>query len=218
MKPRTLVSAAVLCTVLGLATTHQFVAFAQAPAGQAVGGANTVDRTLVDAAQRQDIEAVRALLGERVDVDTPQADGATALAWAVHWDALDMAGLLIRAGADVNAANDLAVTPLMLASTNGSAPMVDTLLQAGADPAIARPTGETALMMASRTGSVAVVRLLVARGADVNATTTGGHTPLMWAAAERHANVVRVLTEIGGDVHARTAAPTPREGRVGSDA
>ena len=213
MTPRTLVSAAVLCTVLGLATTHQFAAFAQAPAGQVVGGANTVDRTLVEAAQRQDIEAVRALLGERVNVDTPQADGATALAWAVHWDALDMAALLIRAGANVNAANDLAVTPLMLASTNGSAPMVDTLLQAGADQAIARPTGETALMMASRTGSVAVVRLLVARGADVNATTTGGHTALMWAAAERHADVVRVLAEIGGDVHARTAAPTPREGR-----
>ena len=230
MKPRTFVSAMALCTALTLPSALQtaaaqsassprddlrFAAFAQAPASQTVGRSDSVDRRLVQAAQRQDTEAVRALLGERVDVDMPQADGATPLAWAVHWDALDMADLLIRAGANVNAANDLGVTPLMLASTNGGARMVERLLKAGADHAVARSTGETALMMASRTGSVAVVRLLVAQGANVNATTTGGHTALMWAAAERHADVVRVLAEIGADVHARTAAPTPRARRRG---
>ncbi len=201
MKPKTLISATVVCTVLGLASALQTAA-AQSTSPPPGG------LRLVEAAQHQDTEAVRALLGEGVDVDVPQADGATPLAWAVHWDALGMADLLIRAGANVNAANDLGVTPLMLACTNGSAPMVEKLLQAGADPAVARPTGETALMMASRTGSVAVVRLLVARRADVNAATTGGHTALMWAAAERHADVVRVLAEIGADVHARTAVQT----------
>ena len=210
MQPRILVSATVSCTLLGLATALQTAALAQAPASQTAGRANSVDLRLVEAAQRQDTETVRALVGERVDVDTPQADGATPLAWAVHWDARDMANLLVRAGASVNGANDLGVTPLMLASTNGSASMVDSLLQAGADVTVARPTGETALMMASRSGAVAVVRLLVAYGADVNATTTGGHTALMWAAVERHADVVRVLAEIGADVHARTEAPTPR--------
>ena len=93
-----------------------------------------------------------------------------------------MAGLLIRAGADVNTANELGITPLMLASTNGNGVMVGELLRAGADPAVARQSGETALMMASRSGSVAAVRGLVAYGADVNATTTGGRTALMWAA------------------------------------
>ncbi len=197
----------VLCTVLGLAPALQTAA------AQSIT-ASPDDLRLVDAAQHQDAAAVQALLDERVDVDTPQADGATPLAWAVHWDDLDMADPLIRAGADVNAANDLGITPLMLASTNGSASMVETLLQAGADPAVTRLTGETALMMASRSGSIAVVRLLVAQGADVNAATTGGHTALMWAAAERHADIVRVLAEIGADVHARTAVQT-RSGRTG---
>ena len=187
--------------VLGLTSALQTTA-AQSTAPQ------PDDLRLVEAAQRQDTAAVQSLLGERVNVDTPQADGATPLAWAVHWDDLGMADLLMRAGANVNAANDLAVTPLMLACTNGSAPMVDALLQAGADPAVSRPTGETALMIASRTGSVAVVRLLAAHGIDVNAATTGGHTALMWAAAERHADVVRVLAEIGADVHAHTAVRT----------
>ena len=224
MTPGTLVSTTALCTVLGLASAlptaagqstgprpddFRFAAFAQVPASQGGGHSDSVDGGLVAAAQRQDREAVQALLSERVDVDSPQADGVTPLAWAAHWDDLDMADLLIRAGANVNAANDLAVTPLMLACTNGSAPMVAALLQAGADHGVARPTGETALMIASRTGSVAVVRLLVAHGADVNAATAGGHTALMWAGAERHADIVRVLAEVGADVHARTAVRTP---------
>ena len=149
---------------------------------------------------------MRALLAEPVGVDTHHADGATALAWAVHWDDRAMTELLIQAGADVSTANDLAMTPLMLACTNGSAPMVDLLLRSGADPNATRASGETALMMAARSGSVSVTRLN--RGADVNATTTGGHTALMWAAAEQHVDVVTVLAEIGADVHARTAVET----------
>jgi ankyrin repeat protein len=230
MKLRLLVSVLAACSVFGLALPVQAVAaqstgpqpddlrlaaFAQASASQAAGGNDSVDRRLVEAARHQDTAAVQALLDERVDVDSPQADGATPLAWAVHWNDLDMANLLIRAGANVNAANELGMTPLMLACTNGSAPMVETLLQAGADPSVERPSGDTALMTAARTGNVDVVRLLVAQGADVNATTIGGYTALMWAAAERHANVVRVLAEIGADVHARTVAPTPRERRGG---
>ena len=201
MIPRSLVSAVVVCTLLGLASPPPTAATQRT-------AAPPLDLRLVDATQRKDAEAVRSLLNERVDIDTPHADGATALAWAVHWDALDIASLLIGAGANVNAANELGVTPLMLACINGSAPMVDALLQAGADPAVARVTGETPLMIASRTGNAAVVRLLVAGGADVNAATTGGHTALMWAAAERHADIVRVLAEVGADVHARTAVQT----------
>ena len=180
------------------------------PAHRAAGGAAPADRRLADAAQRRDIETVRALLDEGMDVDAPQADGATALAWAVHADDLPTAGLLLRAGADANAANDLGVTPLMLASQNGSAPMVDLLLQAGADPNAVRPAGGTALMMAARSGDATVLRRLIAAGADVGAATSSGHTALMWAVAERHPRAVNLLAEIGADVQARTAVYTPR--------
>src|SRR2546421_87740 len=73
---------------------------------------------LADAAQRGDKDAVRALLKQKAEVNAPQPDGATALSWAVHHNDLDMADLLIRAGAHVNAANDLGVTPLWLACEN----------------------------------------------------------------------------------------------------
>ena len=51
------------------------------------------------------------LVEEQVDVHAPQGDGAAALHWAVYREDLDTAELLIRAGADVNAANDLGATP-----------------------------------------------------------------------------------------------------------
>ena len=179
-------------------------------AQQASAGAALADRRLADAAQRREIEAVRALLDEGIDVDAPQADGATALAWAVHWDDLATAGLLLAAGADANAANDLGVTPLMLASQNASVPMVELLVRAGADPNAARPAGGTALMMAARSGDATVLRRLLAAGADVDAATRSGHTALMWAVAERHPRAVALLAEVGADVQARTAVHTPR--------
>ena len=81
------------------------------------------EHAIADAAKRQDKTALRALLKQRAAVDAPQPDGATALHWAAHWDDLEAADLLLSAGANVNAKNDYAVTPLSLAATNGSANM-----------------------------------------------------------------------------------------------
>src|ERR1019366_7304946 len=87
--------------------------------------AATLDTRLVDAAKHRDNEAVRTLLAQHLDANAPKADGATPLHWASHWDDLENAGLLIQAGANVNATNELGVTPLLLACTNGSAAMVE---------------------------------------------------------------------------------------------
>src|SRR5438105_1831353 len=76
---------------------------------------------LADAEKAQDKEAVRSMLRQGADVNAPQSDGATALHWAAHWDDLDAADLLLRRGAKPNVANDLGVTPLALAASNGSA-------------------------------------------------------------------------------------------------
>ncbi len=163
------------------------------------------DFRLADAVEKGDKEVVRSLLAEPVDVNTPQADGATALAWAAHRDDLETADLLIRAGADANAANNYGVTPLSLACTNRSAAMVQKLLVAGADPKAAQPNGETVLMRCAHTGSVDAVKLLIEHGADVNAAETWqGQTALMWAVAEKHAEVVQALLDHGADVGART--------------
>src|SRR5438874_13692837 len=76
---------------------------------------------VADAVMAGDKAAVRALLDQRADVNAPQADGATALHWAVYRRDAALADLLIRAGANVKVANREGATPLSLATTNGDA-------------------------------------------------------------------------------------------------
>lgn len=175
------------------------------PGLSAPGLAAAADLRLVEAVREGDQAAVQALLSQRVDVNEAQADGATALHWAVQRNDLETVDLLIRGGANANARNDYGVTPLALACGNSSAEMVEKLLGAGADPNAAKVTGETVLMTCSRTGNPVSVRALLARGADPNASETrGGQTALMWALAAHHANVAGLLVERGAKVNARS--------------
>jgi len=179
------------------------------------------DALLADAAEKMDRAAIRTLLRQRVDVNTPQVDGMTALHWASYQDDLETAALLVRAGANVKAANRYGVTSLSLACTNGNVAMVELLLKAGADPNAALPGGETALMTASRVGSLGSVKALLSRGATVRGKDERrGQDALMWAAAEGHADVVEALVEAGADVRSHVSSGfTPllfavREGRT----
>jgi uncharacterized protein len=159
---------------------------------------------LINAARNADRDAVRRLIQEKVDVNSPDPDGTTALHWASYRDDGESAELLIRAGANVNAVNDLGATPLWTASLNGSATMVRRLLRAGANPNAALLLGETPLMVAARSGNPDIVDQLIARGAHVNAHAARGQTALMWAVAQQHPDVVKVLLAHGADVHARS--------------
>ena len=170
-----------------------------------VSAAGAQDLRLVAAAAAQDAQAVRALLDEGVDVDARRADGATAILWAAHRDALRTVRLLLQAGADVNAADDHGVAPLHRAAENASPAMVDLLLGAGADANTSQTSGLTPLMTAARTGNEQVVRRLLEGGARVNdATSETGSTALMWAVAEGHAGIVRELLAAGADPRAST--------------
>jgi ankyrin repeat protein len=160
------------------------------------------DLRLVEAAQGQDRNLVGTLLKQNVDVNTPQGDGATALHWAVYWDDPAMTDILIRAGANVNATNELGVTPLALASSGA---MAGLLLDAGANPNLVTATGESPLMAASRAGRADIVTVLLEHGANVDAKeNVRGQTALMWAVSQRHPEVVRLLLQHGADVSVHT--------------
>jgi ankyrin repeat protein len=154
------------------------------------------------------------LIGLKPDVknddrEKVDADGTTALHWAVRANDLPAVRRLLRDGAAINVANRNGVTPLLLAAINADAVMVETLLQAGADPNASLSAGQTILMAAARTGSPAVVKTLLAHGAQLNAREQVlGETPLIWAAVENHADVIKVLVEHGADVNGRSNAPT----------
>ena len=181
--------------------------------GATVARAATVD--VADAAMRGDRDGVRAAIAKRADVNLPQADGTTALHWAVDRDDLEMVDALIRAGAKVTARTREGVLPLQLAAINGRAPMVDRLLKAGADVnAPLTPAGDTAVMMAARTGDTGAIRVLLEAGANVNAKESwGGTTALMWAVSENHPDAARLLLGAGADVNARSNYVAAANGR-----
>jgi ankyrin repeat protein len=117
---------------------------------------------LAEAVKHRDLDAVRALLQQRVDVNASEPDGSTALHWAAHQGDADAVDLLLRAGASADAANRYGATPLALAAANGNATVVGRLLEGGADPGTAWPGGETVLMTAARAGRLDAVRVLLA--------------------------------------------------------
>ena len=163
------------------------------------------DLRLVEAAERRDTAAVRALIALGANAATAQPDGATALHWAAHHGDVEVARALLAAGALVDAANDFGVTPLSLAVTHGSIRMVALLLASGARANLALPSGETPLMTAARAGSLDAVTLLLDRGAHVNhQESTKGQTALMWALFEDHVDVARFLADRGADIHLRS--------------
>ena len=166
--------------------------------------AAAADQRLPDAAQRGDIPTVRSLLQEKAEVNGTQGDGMTALHWAAENDDLEMARMLIRAGADLGAGTRVgAITPLFLACANGYRAMTELLLEAGADANSVALVGTTALMQAAAAGSVGVVEALLEHGADPHAKEAAREqTALMYAAALDRSAVVRVLARRGADLNA----------------
>jgi len=172
--------------------------------------------TISDAVKSGDIETVRSLLRSHANVNTPAADGTTALHWAVEADDIELVQMLLKAGADAKAANRYGVTALSLAATNRDAPMVSILLKAGADANAALPGGETVLMTAAHAGDAEVLDALIAHGANVNARELSyGETALMWAASENHAQAVRLLIRHGAEVDAKSHGFSQAKDRFG---
>ena len=170
-----------------------------------------VDTRLVDAAANGNKAAVQALLKQKVDVNTAQPDGSSALLWAAQKGDAEMAAQLIQSGANANAANRYGVTPLLASSAYAGGPVTGLLLKAGANPNTARAEGQTALMNAAHSGNLDAAKALVAAGANVNAKEAGrGQTALMWAAATQNPEIVKLLIAHGADVSVRDRVDTIR--------
>jgi len=124
---------------------------------------------------------------------------------------------LLRAGAQIEAANEQGFTALITASSGGHVEVVRLLLAAGADVNAAANNGHTSLIAAASHGHEGVVRLLLNAGADTAATINKDGrdaaaaaseagadmvAALMAASQEGRGDVVRLLLAAGADVNA----------------
>lgn len=113
---------------------------------------------------------------------------------------------LLDAGADVNAADARALTPLDYAVRYGHADIAELLRSRGAVHGAggdASPDTTEQLCLAANRNDVAGIERLLDAGADINATERGpyGLPPLHWAAWRGRLEATRLLVERGADIH-----------------
>ena len=113
---------------------------------------------------------------------------------------------LLRAGADVNAAQGDGMTALHHAARANHVELVELLLFAGA--AVSPSTrlgGFTPLHLASHAGGTEVIQVLAGAGADVNQLTSTGVAPLHLAAESGSRSAVEALVSGGASLDVRDA-------------
>ncbi len=125
----------------------------------AAAGCTSSMEKLMTAAQKGDVEAVKAQLAEGTPVDTPDPTGSTALLYAAGKGHAELVELLISEGADVNVKDNEGFMPLHAAVGAGKPGIVGMLLKNGAD-AEATFRGITPLAVAERKGNEAIVAML----------------------------------------------------------
>ena len=189
--------------------------------------------SLMVAVRNGDTTAVKLLLEKGAHVNAvEEANGQTALMWAIAQRHPDIVGPLLEAGADVGARSKSArrvvllccptwpgdpegtveidqggLTPLLFTALTGDAASARRLLDAGADVNETAAAGTTALVMAAHRGFGPLVALLLARGADPDAAG-GGYTALHSAVLRGDAAMVDTLLATRASVNVRLTKGT----------
>ncbi|MDJ0385589.1 ankyrin repeat domain-containing protein [Streptomyces sp. G-G2] len=169
---------------------------------------NPYDRPLLDAAGRGDTAAVGAALAAGAAVDARDAQLRTALLLAALADHVEVAGLLLAAWADPDAADARADSPWLVTGVTGvtgSVRMMRLLLTAGPDLTQPNRFGGISPIPAAERGHTAYVRAVLAETAiDVDHVNRLGWTALLEAVVlgdggPRHEEVVALLLAAGAD-------------------
>jgi ankyrin repeat protein len=163
-----------------------------------------LDRALVAAAYRNDVDAARRLVREGADVNAKDATQQSAylIATSEVGDDPRLLDLTLRHGARVNDKDRFDGTGLIRAAERGHAVIVARLLRAGIERDHVNRLGWTALHEAILLGDggprqLATVRALVRGGVDVNLADGEGARPLALARRRGHAEIARVLRAAG---------------------
>ena len=101
---------------------------------------------------------------------------------------------------NVNAVDEMGLSPLHYACRKGYRDIVKLLLGKDADVNQISNTNVTPLHMAVQSGNKEIIQLLSEAGADLNATDKAGKTALIYAMEARKAEAAKYLMELGADI------------------
>ncbi len=178
-----------------------------------------MSQELIDQCAEGDVAAVKALIGEGLDVNYRGTHGNTPLGYSAYNGHEEVVRLLLDAGADPNVPAFDGWSPLALAVYECHPSLVKLLLESRADPHFVHgESGENLLHVAvAKSGQGAdatrCVALLLRAGVDPNGKTKQGvetdsfynvtvysETPLHWAAAYGDEATVKMLIDAGAAV------------------
>ncbi len=172
-----------------------------------------VSEKLIDYVNEGNVKEAENILKKYNDyVNNRNHEGFTLLSLAVIRNNIEMAELLLKYKADVNAEVDLTDSVLIGAVDNNNMEMVKLLLSYGADIDYQGFRGRTALFSSLNKGdngkeNIEMVKLLIKNKADVNIAYDGDYgneeTPLMYAAMKGYKETVKILIENKADINKR---------------
>ena len=150
---------------------------------------------------------VRFLIENKADVNARETEGGYTplhLVCRKNFDMaknrLEIAVILIAAGANINAADESGATSLHMAVTGGLEELSRLLIEYGADVNVRTGYHKlTPLHQASSGGHLSIIKLLLEKGADINATGAADWTPLH---AAKNKETAELLVNNGANVNA----------------
>lgn len=159
------------------------------------------------AVESENPDVVRFLIESKAKIDVRTVEGGytplhllSRKNFSLAKNRLEIAVILIAAGADINAVDESGATALHMAVTGGLEELARLLIDYGAD--VNRKTGYhklTPLHQAASGGYINLVKLLLEKGADVNAASAAWWTPLH---AAKNKETAEILVENGANVNA----------------
>ena len=145
-----------------------------------------------------DADAIDRLIAAGAPIEARDASGATPLFQAFGLKRPQAATCLMRAGADLFAADDEGFTiPLLLAASNGS--MVHVWSDAGGSLDVLSPAGHSPLFLSLHLQSFSAALRMLQCGADPSIRNADGDTPLALVVSRDDVAMVEVLLARGAD-------------------
>lgn len=156
------------------------------------------EKAMIDAAARNDLAAVDALIKEEVNVNARDEWGVRPLIHAARNGAVEMVRMLLDAGAAPNVKGG-GFTPLAAAALNGHTQVVALLLKAGAMVDMKSDNGCTPLMNAALMNHARAVEEILKYDPDLTLTNPERMTALSIVAAEGYTESLEAMLKHGVD-------------------
>lgn len=167
----------------------------------------TMQENIIDLVEKNDIEGVKRILGNGVNVNTRDKNKRSLLLIATVNQQVEMAKLLVVHGADVNQQDDKMDSPFLYAGASGQTELIKLFLAHGARFDIFNRYNGTALIPACERGHVETVKVLVqTKGFPINHVNRLGWTALLEAVilgngGKKHQEIIQILKDGGADLN-----------------